>query len=295
MIPHLILEYNRKVKPRTRANKLESKKTIKNVKLYTDGEISICHVSDISDELKELIRKNLVRICAGAQTAKLGGEAYSYRTVTKQFLERYRTKNEKTKIGMVGEFLSHILIIELFKEYKVSSPFFNMEEASIRKGFDIILYRKSDKTTWITEVKSGNLHNSKDHDTTTYELLYAARSDLQQRLNEQKATYWYEAINSVQLAFDGAKSHKSALISILQDTISHTTRDTATSLGHNVFLVSNLFEPLDVKISHAPATKTLKQLRSRKIFRDETILCVQKGTHEKIISFLEQEASSRYP
>ncbi len=56
---------------------------------------------------------------------------------------------------MLGELLSHVIILKLFPNFEVVSPFFNMEEKSIRKGFDLLLYEASTNNIWITEVKSG--------------------------------------------------------------------------------------------------------------------------------------------
>ena len=40
--------------------------------------------------------------------------------------------------GMLGELLAHILINNYIEKLKVFSPYFNKEEANIRKGFDVL-------------------------------------------------------------------------------------------------------------------------------------------------------------
>lgn len=61
---------------------------------------------------------------------------------------------------MIGELLVHI-ILELEGKYSTASPFFNMEESSFKKGFDIVLFEEDSKELWITETKSGEIQKNK--------------------------------------------------------------------------------------------------------------------------------------
>lgn len=65
-------------------------------------------------------------------------------------------KKDTTKKGMIGELLVHLLVKYFFDEYEIISPFLNMEERSIKKGYDAVLTEKSNPIIWLIEV---NLEN----------------------------------------------------------------------------------------------------------------------------------------
>lgn len=264
-------------------------KTINGIQFSDYGGYSICHVEFLSEDIKALIKNNLSVICHGTKVLGVDKPIYNYVSTIKNFLERYKTKQANTQKGIMGEFLSHILITELYEDFEVVSAFFNMEENSIKKGFDILLCKTTSQTLFITEVKSGNLHKDKDHDQTTFDLLTSAKKDLYKRLNEQKVTYWHNAINSVRSSMQDEKDYKKTLIGILEDFGSEVSEEEGSSNNKSVVLVSNLFEPLEHKISSAPVKDFFEDLQKSKIFADVIIFCIQKETYSRIVDFLESE------
>ena len=254
------------------------------------GDYAICHVEYLSDSLKNLIRSNLSTICHGSHISDYSAEPlFGYKATLSSFLERYNSKVANTKKGMIGEFLSHILITELFDEYDVVSAFFNLEEKSIKKGFDLLLYKTSDNSVWITEVKSGNLHKNKTCDQTTKELLTTAKMDLTTRLNEQEKMYWYNAVNSVRCSLNDGKDYKNTLVKILREEGSAATLNQAKSSDNCVVLVANLFAPLSTRITKASAKEFLKKTNAAKLFAKTVVFCIQKGTYSKVVQFLKSE------
>jgi hypothetical protein len=255
-----------------------------------DG-LAVCHIEYLSKEIKDVIRDNLVSICHGAARAERFAEAslYSYNATLKSFHGRYQKKPPETKIGMIGEFLSHILLTKIFDEFNIASAFFNLEEKSIKKGFDLILFRPEDQTGWITEVKSGNLHKGKNHDQTTTDLLRAAKADLVKRLNESEITYWHNAINTVQCAVNENNDDKKTLEEILLSEGNFAEEGRAASNDNCVVLIASLFEPLSTRITPSPAKLFLQKLNADQAFLENIIFCIQKGTHEKVADFLFSE------
>ena len=151
-------------------------------------QYALCCVENFSDELKLALRENLTRICHGADQASKDRAIYKYPATIKHFWnERYSKKPWETRIGMLGELLSHVIILKLFPDFDVVSPFFNMEEKSIRKGFDLLLYETSTNKVWITEVKSGGRGADKTSCSATSAQLRLARDDLKRRLAEPGA------------------------------------------------------------------------------------------------------------
>jgi hypothetical protein len=267
-------------------------KLIDGVSVSRNGDYAICHIDNISDQLKDLIRAKLTSICHGSFVSDYKNvPLISYKATLKSFLERYKNKADTTKIGMIGELLSHTLIPEYFEEFEVVSAFFNMEEKSIRKGFDLILYRSTDPSVWITEVKSGNLHKDKDHDETVWDLLDTAKADLNTRLNAQEMTFWLNALYSVRKSIGDTADYKGTLESILLGYGEKATNETASSDDKFVVLVSSLFEPLKTKIRVKTAASFHKKVSMTKTFSKVVVFCMQKTTYSKVAEFLENEAA----
>lgn len=268
-------------------------RNIDGVDFENHGDWAICYIRSLSSELKKLIRSNLATICHGSHVTDCSDEPlFGYEATLSSFLDRYKDKSEKTKIGMVGEFLAHILITELFDEFDVSTAFFNMEEKSIRKGFDLVLYKPKDESVWITEVKSGNLLKGKSHDETAKVLLQRAKADVHERLNEQEIMYWLNAVNAVRSSVSDTKSYKKSLVQILNQKGGAAFKKLAKSEDCSVVLISTLFEPLKTRISKSAPKNYLEVLKNLKAFKGVLVICIQKETYTRVMEFLVSEAGS---
>lgn len=267
-------------------------KAIKGVVFKRDGDLAICYIESLSAELKALIRKNLTTICHGSHVSEHADELlFGYEATLSSFLDRYNGKPVETKVGMIGEFMAHILITELFDEFHVATAFFNLEEKSIRKGFDLLLYRSQDKSVWITEVKSGNQLKGKSNDDTTKALLQRAKTDLHARLNAQETMYWYNAVNSVRASVSDTRNYKQSLVQILSQKGNSAVKKEAKSVDSCVVLISNLFEPLKTKISKETPKAFLEDLLKKKLFGSVAVFCIQKETYSRVMEFLNAEAA----
>lgn len=251
---------------------------------------ALCCVESFSDELKGVIRENLSRICHGVQQAKRGREMYKYATTIKTFWDRYSTKAPLTKKGMLGELLSHVILLNLFPRFEVVSPFFNLEERNIKKGFDLLLYESSSQGLWITEVKSGELHAGKDQSTTTRDLLVTARDDLKLRLAEQQLNHWQNAIHAARVAIDSSSDYKDVVIDILESEGDLVAAGASNSQDNNAFLVSALFSDVSNKVLESVLFEFAQDLKNKGVFKSFFALSLQKGTLEKIEDYLKSEA-----
>ena len=72
--------------------------------------VTVCRIDNFSDELKSEIRDRLTAICHGPDSVMRKSVYTSYKNTLKEFNKRYITKTEKTKKGMIGELLTHILL-----------------------------------------------------------------------------------------------------------------------------------------------------------------------------------------
>lgn len=159
-------------------------------------------VESLSDELKQEIRSRLSAVCHGVDQAQSAAKIYSYKETAKEFVKRYKSdKNasEKRKKGMIGELLVHI-ILEIEGRFTTASPFFNMEERSFKKGYDVALFEEKTNELWIAEVKSGEIQkNQKDASAAATGLINTAKNDLKVRLNDYNTSLWLNALNAAKV------------------------------------------------------------------------------------------------
>lgn len=105
----------------------------------------IIDIKSPSQELKESINKYIVKICEGDSGSEI-------QSVKKEFLKFLSSKNGgTTEKGAIAEFFVHLFLNSL--DFKQECRFFNLEENSIKKGFDG--YYSFNGLQWIMESKSG--------------------------------------------------------------------------------------------------------------------------------------------
>ncbi len=258
--------------------------TTENTELAT-----VCRVEIFTDELKAEIRNKLAAICHGKDKVVAGSIIASYRETLRVFLSIYSDKSENTRKGMIGELLSHILLLKAFPEYESANPYFNMEEASIKKGFDLIVFDKSCGDLNIVEVKSGSAGEHRS-DRTNKALLNTAKNDLKGRLNDSNIHIWMNAINGAKLALAGGKI-KNEINRILEECYMEAANNAPDSTSKCVILVSVVYkecaDPISIDATHRKA----EQIIDEGVFKETTVFSIQKETWEHIVAFLEEEAA----
>lgn len=251
------------------------------------------YIENFSDELKSEIRSRLVSICHGAEHAQSTRVIYSYKYTLKEFIKRYKTNqdaSENRKKGMIGELLVHV-ILEIEGRFTVASPFFNMEERSFKKGFDIALFDSKTEELWITEVKSGNKQKSQaTASSAIVGLINTAKDDLNRRLNDHNVTLWYNAINAATLSMNSGTHQKDALIKLLQDSADNVADESNSSDMFNVVLSGMLFHPMHERMEALKVGQKHKKIVEKKLFQKVYVIAIQKETFEKVYNFLESEA-----
>lgn len=253
-------------------------------------QCSLCCIETFSEELQTALRENLTRICHGVDQASRDRAIFKYPATLKTFWDRYTNKPETTKTGMLGELLAHVVILKLFPNFDVVSPFFNMEEKSIRKGFDLLLYEPSKNNVWITEVKSGGLGNGKTPCFATRSLLAKARDDLKVRLAEQEPNHWLNAINAAQKSIQAKTDYKESVLEILEIEGDMVTTNSATASDNNVFLISTLFSNVSHRVIDETVSQFTADLIEKSVFKTVLVLSLHKGTLQKLEDFLKSEA-----
>ena len=118
-----------------------------------DANISI-HIIDIEyidSDLKRFIDKYFVNICEGDS----GSNLEQVKKIVLDFLSR---KDSNTKMGATAEFFLHLYLKSL--GYKQECLYLNLEEGSIKKGFDGY-YSLDNIEEYIMESKSGSISTSR--------------------------------------------------------------------------------------------------------------------------------------
>ena len=92
-----------------------------------------------------------------------------------------------------------------------------MEERSIKKSFDLLLFHSSQETLYYTEVKSGTAKSERSDDKNI-SLLGIAKSDIHQKLNDNNDNNWLNAINGATISLE-KKNIKNEVTKILENCL----------------------------------------------------------------------------
>ena len=267
---------------------MPEKQVIDGIRKITKEQCQIYYIDYLSDALKGKIRDQLTSICYGSINANSGIDLYSYRATVKEFLKRYKENVDNRNKGMIGELLFHILMTE--DDLLPASAFFNTEERSFKKGFDVVFYDDVNKAMWFAEVKSGEKQANQDTASKAIvNLLNTAKNDLKKRLNHDNNQLWLNAINHARLAIEETKDEKQVIINLLGKYANDAEQGSYISKDKNVILVGVLFHPLQDEINVQKIVDKHKRIRKEEIFNDLITVAIQKSTYEAVVQFLESE------
>lgn len=267
----------------------ESHKTlIAGVTAELSEHLQLVIINELSNDLKEHIRKFLVDVCRGPSMASMV-PGWDYPGTIKELNKRISKKDRNGRIGMVGELLTHVLAPFLLPDLRQTSVYFNKEDRSVKKGFDLTFYEESRSRIWYAEVKSGEPAETESPIYKASSLLKKASRDLIEMLTaENRRSLWDSAIIDVSLTL--GQDHVPKLSEILNDDADET--ETNSDWDKHVILTANVFSDVqkqamttsDISEILDPAT----QLNDR--FREEIWLVFHKSTFEAVIGFIEDEA-----
>lgn len=262
--------------------------SIDGVTVEQDDGHALCRIEKFSDELKDKIRSELVSVSYGAAQSASLPEYYSYKNTLTNFLDRYKNKPDDTKKGMIGELLAHVLMPTIFTNLASLSVYFNKEDRSIKKGFDIVYLDTSINDLWYSEVKSGHCPEDHDSDQANATLLARAHMGLKDMFLEGRQSLWDSALADVQLTFGDIKG-KSAKAMLSAD--SPLIKKSSKSNDKNAILVSVLYECPTNPCSISGVKEYLDLVRTANDFKGVVIFSIQKKTFERVAEFLEAEIS----
>ncbi|AEP10301.1 Hachiman antiphage defense system protein HamA [Micavibrio aeruginosavorus] len=253
-----------------------------------DGN-TLCKIENFSESLQEKIRQNLTAIAHGKSTSEEPIPQYAYKPTLKNFMDRYTSKDENTKKGLIGELLAHVLIPDIFQNLTSLSVYFNKEERSIKKGFDIIYCDLSEKSVWYSEVKSGHKNANDDSNEANTVLLERANTDLRDKFLEGRGSLWDSALIDVTLVLGSAQSITVKQLLSLDSPLNDAG---ATSKDKNAILISVLYETPTSPVSLKSLQGFFSKIKDSAHFKEIIVFSIQKETHQKVANFLEKEAEN---
>lgn len=255
----------------------------------TKGECTLCVVNDFSDELKSLIRQNLVAAFWGDSYAELLPERYSYKNTLREFLTRYYSKDEKTKMGMIAELLSNILLRYYRQDIVCISVLRNKEDKGVKKGFDIIHFNPTNRNLWYSEIKSGRKGQKETPCIANADLLKRAKSDiLATKFSNVRTTLWESAILDATLVLGQDSATAKQVRQLLDEDSQKVANNT---LEKNAILVSVLYEPPSECVKIDSILDVLAEVTKEAQFSNVILFSTQKHTFDKVVLFLQDEAA----
>lgn len=258
------------------------------ITLHKSETGSLCFIiEDISDDLKNVIRQRLSEICHGAAKASRKTVIYSYKSTLTAFLDKFDTKPAETQKGMIGELLTHVLFLHYEDVFRAASPFFNMEEDSIKKGFDLVLHHKTTNEIWFVEVKAGEC-GVETSINKLGSLLSLAKNGLKTALNSERNTLWQNAVNGASLVIQ-CSGLKSQIETLLEKYNENAVSGESASTDYNAVLVAVCFSGAQEFATGAEFEGRHTTQKNMNEFRDLMSIALQKDTIQSVIDFLRGE------
>ncbi|WP_419651215.1 Hachiman antiphage defense system protein HamA [Veillonella atypica] len=226
---------------------MEYNDLIDGIKVLNNDDKKFYIIESLSEELKTLLRKNMSEICFGVNKIEVSDTLFSFQNTIKEFLIRFKplgvSLTTKQK-GYLGELLTHI-VLRQEENIEPLSLFFNLEERSFKKGFDLVFLNQSNRNIIIVEVKSGSKRKGQKNLTETAKrLLDDAKDDLIERLNspDDRNRLWNNALSHADAAINNTNSEKKALQKLLAEQWENSF------YKQDLVLVSGVFESITENI-----------------------------------------------
>ena len=243
-----------------------------------NGESIILEIHNLSDELKDKIKEQLVEICHGEYALVSASKYFSFDETIKELVNHRLPKAKNKKIGAIGEILLNVMIRE-FTDMKIVSPFFNIEERNVKKGFDIIAV-DSAGDLWFIESKAGEQGKLKSSTEKVCERINEAKKDLDIRLNKDNSQLWLNAIKSVKSSLDD-NSEKKTIMNILEKN-----SNSCSSIDKDVVLGGTVFCLFDSVIDSFKLSNLYISILKSNKFSKIRLIAIQKQTFQAVIDYL---------
>lgn len=245
-------------------------------------------VRDISEGFRVHVRERLAEYCYGASTVSENASFYSFEKTVAEFLTRFDSKPLKTKIGMAGELIVHVLMPLLHDDLTSAAVYFNKEERSIKKGFDLTFLSSAVGAIWYGEVKSGGVAEGSTADDKAADLVSLAGTSLSSMLDDvDHLSRWDAALIDTHLTLEGGFA-KTARDLLRSD--SEAVRKGGTIVKRAVLAGAVMHEMGHCVVSSDATQKIVESIKSTAAFAEAKILVIQQDALEAVIEHLREVA-----
>lgn len=244
--------------------------------LGNGNQLHFINIPALDANITAHIDANISSICEGRAGTDL-------KTI-KQRLVTFLTskKGSPTEMGAIAEFFGHLYLTQV--GFKQEFLFLNLEEGSIKKGFDG--YYSLGNETWIYESKSGALST----ESATHESkVSSAYSDLKEKISgNTKNNPWQNAYNHASHIDVGTATSIRQNLKTLANAF---TQNTCQDIGSfNIIPGSTLFlNNTWSRIDTNELTPKLLKLIDTFSFTKINIVCINKASIELFWAYLENK------
>lgn len=236
--------------------------------------IHFLNIKEISSEFSKYLDSQIVQICSGQKSTdeidKIKKRLYS-------FLQS--KKNSTIETGAIAEFFVHVYLNHL--GYKQESMLFNLEENSIKKGFDG--YYSLSKAHWIMESKSSlssTANASHENNIAT------AFSDLAKKLSGGvKNNPWRNAYNHASHKDVNTRKTIQQIIKEFSDKFDDKALPAIET--HNLIPSSNMFYVSDwSKIDTTDLKAKIEAKIQKQKYKSLNVVCINNTTIESFKKYI---------
>lgn len=244
-------------------------------------DLTVIDIEYLTGEVESILDKNFVAICEGNSNSDLP-------TVKRLVTSLYASKDINWKMGATAEFFVHLYVG--LCGFKQECLFLNLEEGSIKKGFDG--YYSQNGLEWLMESKSGLIGNT---DVSHAAKVQLAMNDLEDKVigNTKKRKKgvpnnpWRNAYSHANLYNVGTAERIQKNIKSLSDDFTngrfHSIDEFNTMPCGTVYL-SGVWNPPDHQNVFDDITAVSNTLKGRKIHA----ICVTHKSIDLFMSYIAQ-------
>lgn len=239
--------------------------------------LHIFELKEITADIKEFIDSKIVNITNGTRKIDL--------KIVKNKLKKFLSskKGSTTEMGAIAEFFIHLYLST--QGYKQECLFTNLEEGSIKKGFDG--YYSKNKSEWIMESKSGlNTTKGISHKSKIKE----AYDDLDKKLKGNvKNNPWENAYNHAKHGDTNTK--ESSIVKIIEKNSNDFENNIFKNIAYfNVIPSATIFlDGIWIDNDINKIKEDITNLVSTLLYQKLEIICFTKKSLNLFLNYLDLE------
>jgi hypothetical protein len=247
--------------------------SIKTEALTNNSSLHMVNIRHVGPKLISAFDSVIVEICEGNSTSDIS-------IVKQRLLNFFETKKESTtEIGAIAEFICHAILKNL--NFKQEFLYLNLEEGSIKKGFDGFYTYRNQK--WLFESKSGLITTKGiTHESKIKEAYFDLKDKLEGRTTNNP---WANAYNHACHCDVGTNKNIRDELKKLSHNFINNIYKNIKSLkiipGSTIFL-ENAWSPIECDKLKIQMSQLIKLLDYESIH----IICINKKSKKLFLDYL---------